>query len=58
MGLTVKEIEKAISEDLGAITADHWKKCTDHVLHVEKKYIYRTRWNCYNIRAVHNKCNQ
>ncbi|XP_063366293.1 uncharacterized protein LOC134654752 [Cydia amplana] len=41
MGLTVKEVEKAISTEFGTVTPEDWKKCTNHVLHVEQKYIER-----------------
>ncbi|XP_063385366.1 uncharacterized protein LOC134671435 [Cydia fagiglandana] len=41
MGLSVKEVEKAISTEFGTVTPEDWKKCTDHVLHVEQKYIER-----------------
>lgn len=35
---TPKEFEDLIKQSFECITADDWKKMTDHVIHVEDKY--------------------
>lgn len=38
IGRSAAEVEKIIKEAFDSITSEHWKKMTDHVLHIEAQY--------------------
>lgn len=43
VSLTAAQFEKVVNESFESITANDWKKMTDHVIHVEAKYKERDR---------------
>ncbi|XP_026333552.1 uncharacterized protein LOC113240452 [Hyposmocoma kahamanoa] len=63
INLSAADTEKLISECFASITAEEWKKMTDHVVHVENKYKERDHitenekvWEKVKHVSLKNRC--